>query len=50
MGSDTYDAALDIYLPLKAFGKSMGLDELRKGVGSLFAKSRRKAKVAPQGE
>ncbi|BCT93697.1 hypothetical protein LYSHEL_27240 [Lysobacter helvus] len=50
MGSDAYDAALGIYLLLKAFGKSMGLDELRKGVGSLFAKSRRKAKALLQGE
>ena len=50
LSSDAYDAALGIYLLLKAFGKSMGLDELRKGVGSLFAKSRRKAKAASQGE
>ena len=50
MGSDAFDAALGVYLLLKAFGKSMGLDELRKGVGSLFSKTRRKPKVTSQGE
>jgi hypothetical protein len=36
LGSDVYDASLGVYLLLKAFGKSMGLDELRKSIGTLF--------------
>jgi hypothetical protein len=50
LGSDAYDASLGVYLLLKAFGKSMGLDELRKGLGSMFARSRRNPRPAPLGE
>ena len=50
LGSDVYDASRDIYLLLKAFGKSMGLDELRKGLSSAFSRSRRKPKDDAPGE
>jgi hypothetical protein len=50
LGSDVYDASLGVYLLLKAFGKSMGLDELRKSIGALFSKTRRKPKGAAASE
>ena len=45
LGSDVVDASSAIYLLLKAFGKSMGLDELRKGLSATFRKTRRKPKA-----
>lgn len=45
LGSDVVDTSSAIYVLLKAFGKSMGLDELRKGLSATFRKTRRKPKA-----
>ena len=50
LGSDAHDASVNVYLLLKAFGKSMGLDELRKGLGMLIARTRPKPWTAPPEE
>jgi hypothetical protein len=44
LGADVYDASLGIYTLLKAFGKSMGLDEVRKQLSALFKKTRSRPK------
>jgi len=47
LGADVMESSSDIYLLLKAFGKAMGLEAMRKGLGTLFRKSKPKLDKDP---
>ena len=48
LGADVMETSSDIYLLLKAFGKAMGLEAMRKGLGSLFRKTKPKLDKAAE--